>query len=68
MLPVSPLTPLDEFLAEQGVRLQDLRAALENWVDEAQTTLRHLDEMADPHTYLAGSDHLAAVETFRDLL
>lgn len=64
----SPLPPLDEFLGEQGVRAKDLRVALEQWADEAEALLRHVDAFADPHGYLAGSDHLAAVQAFRAVL
>ena len=64
----SPLPPLAEFLHEQGVCPKDLRRALEAWTDEAEATIHHLDSFTDPHTYLAASDQLQAVQVFRELL
>ena len=64
----SALPSLADFLHEQGVRPTDLRRALATWTEEAQATVQHLDAFADPHTYLAASDELEAVQAFENLL
>ncbi|UOQ96618.1 hypothetical protein MUN81_15385 [Hymenobacter sp. 5317J-9] len=63
---------LDDGLADytEGaeVMLTALRALLDEWLHEGQQTLFEVDEFADPYKWLAMSDQLEVVQTFRNLL
>lgn len=41
---------------------------LDEWLREGDDTLRCLNKDLDPYTWLATSDHLEVVQTFRQLL
>ena len=50
------------------VVLKALRALLDQWLEEGQQEQYRVDQFLEPYKWLAITDHLEAVQTFRNLL
>ena len=62
---------LDKLLQEpQGAQVLPLTMTylLDEWLGEGDEKLRRINKDLDPYTWLATSDHLEVVQTFRQLL
>jgi len=63
---------LDDGLADytEGaeVILRALRALLDIWLEEGQQGQHEVNQFLEPYKWLAITDHLEAVQTFRNLL
>lgn len=62
---------LDKLLQEpQGARALVLTMTylLDEWLREGDDTLTRINKDLDPYTWLATSDHLEVVQTFRELV
>ena len=62
---------LDKLLQEpNGARVLVLTITylLDEWLGEGDEKLRRINKDLDPYTWLATSDHLEVVQTFRQLL
>ncbi|MGI4871235.1 MAG: hypothetical protein ACRYFX_08665 [Janthinobacterium lividum] len=64
--------PLQDAIVDEEVDaevvLEALRMLLDTWLEEGRELHYQVDQFTEPYTWLAISDHLEAVQTFRDLL
>lgn len=59
---------LDDYTEGAEVMLTALRALLDEWLSEGGETLYNTNQFTEPYMWLAISDQLEVVQTFRNLL
>lgn len=59
---------LEDYTQGATVVLTALKALLDEWLEEGQQGQREVNQFTEPYKWLAIAEHLAAVQTFRNLL